>query len=153
MIRHAAASRARRTQSWTDAVTPVQLDTIPARGVSGRNSALIKRISPTSEYKARTRLVRWLRTWVEAAGQRLFTRDDLLAVHHGWQITTRCGGLGRQYRDPRFDTLRSCPRCAGSGTAGGGPCGTCAATGRVTVPTSTAWEVRADDAGSLTPAE
>ena len=94
---------------------------------------MIKRTSPTSGYKARTRLVRWLRTRVEAAGQRLFTRDDLMAVHHGWQITTRCGGLGRQYRDPRFDTLRSCPRCAGNGTTGGEPCGTCAATGRVTV--------------------
>jgi hypothetical protein len=114
---------------------------------------LTKRTSPTSEYKARTRLVRWLRTRVETAGQRLFARDDLMAIHHGWQITTRCGGLGRQYRDPRFGTLRTCPQCTGSGTADGGPCGTCAVGGRVTVHTSTVWEVRADDAGSLTAAE
>jgi hypothetical protein len=96
---------------------------------------LTKRTSPTSEYKARTRLVRWLRTRVETAGQRLFARDDLTAINHGWQITTRRGGLGRQYRDPRFGTLRSCTQCAGSGAAAdSGPCGMCAGTGRVTVP-------------------
>ncbi len=99
---------------------------------------MTKVTSPTSEFKARTRLVRWLRKQAETAGQRLFARDDLRAVEHGWQITTRCGGLGRQYRDPRFDTLRSCPRCAGSGTADGEPCGVCAATGRVTVHASPA---------------
>jgi hypothetical protein len=127
---------------------------------------LINATSPTSEDKARTRLVRWLRKRAETAGQWLFARDDLRAVHHGWQITTRCGGLGRQYRDPRFDTLRSCPDCAGSGTTGSGttgsgttgsgttgsgttgsgttgsgttsgePCEACDATGRVTIPTS-----------------
>ena len=131
-------------------------------------------ISPTSEDKARTRLVRWLRKQVETAGQRLFARDDLKAVHHGWQITTRCGGLGRQYRDPRFDTVRSCPRCAGNGTVGSGvtgsgitgrgttgrgtargaPCSECGATGRITIlPFPEAGEVRPDDRGSLAPVE
>ena len=73
--------------------------------MSGRNSALTKVTSATSEYKVRTRLARWLRKQTEKAGQRLFARDDLIAIQHGWQITTRYGGLGRQYRDPRFDTL------------------------------------------------
>jgi hypothetical protein len=125
---------------------------------------LTKVTSVTSEYKVRTRLVRWLRKQAEKAGQRLFARDDLIAIEHGWQITTRCGGFGRQYRDPRFDTLRSCPRCAGSGStlggttrsgaAGGEPCRACAATGRVTVSTSpAAGEVRPDDCDSLTPVE
>jgi hypothetical protein len=109
---------------------------------------LTKVTSPTREYKARTRLVRWLRKQTAAAGQRLFARDDLNAAQHGWQIITRYGGLGRQYRDPRFDTLRECPPCAGSGAgsgvagdeacapcaAGGEACAPCAATGRITVP-------------------
>jgi hypothetical protein len=94
---------------------------------------LTKVTIPTREYKARTRLVRWLRKQAEAAGQRLFARDDLKAAQHGWQIVTRYGGLGRQYWDPRFDTLRECPRCAGSGAAGDEPCAPCAATGRITV--------------------
>ena len=93
-------------KSWTDAVTPVQLDTIPARGLSVRNSALTKVTSVTSEHKVRTRLGRWLRKQAEKAGQRLFARDDLIAIEHGWQITIRCGGFGRQDRDPRFGTLR-----------------------------------------------
>jgi hypothetical protein len=120
---------------------------------------LINATSPTSEDKARTRLVRWLRKRAETAGQWLFARDDLRAVHHGWQITTRCGGLGHQYRDPRFDTLRSCPDCAGSGTTGSGTanresCEACDATGRVTIPTSwTGGEVRPDDWDSFAPAE
>ena len=126
----------------------------PGSWVSGRNSVLINATSPTSEDKARTRLIRWLRKRAETAGQRLFACDDLRAIHNGWQITTRCGGLGRQYRDPRFDTLRSCPRCAGRGTAGGEPCGACAATGRITIPTSrTGREVRPDDRDSFAPAE
>ena len=126
----------------------------PGSWVSGRNSVLINATSPTSEDKARTRLIRWLRKRAETAGQRLFACDDLRAIHNGWQITTRCGGLGRQYRDPRFDTLRSCPRCAGRGTARGEPCGACAATGRITIPTSrTGREVRPDDRDSFAPVE
>ena len=95
---------------------------------------MTKVVIPTREYKARTRLVRWLRKRAETAGQRLFARDDLMAAERGWQIITRCGGLGRQYRDPRFDTLRECPLCAGSGAAGDEPCAPCASTGRITVP-------------------
>jgi len=130
---------------------------------------LTKVTSVTSEHKVWTRLIRWLRKQAETAGQRLFARDDLIAIQHGWQITARYGGLGRQYRDPRFDTLRSCPRCAGSGTmgsgtmgsgitgsatAGGEACEVCAATGRVTLPTPPAsGEVRPDDWDSLAPVE
>ena len=66
---------------------------------------MTKVTSATSEYKVRARLARWLRKQTETAGQRLFARDDLIAIQHGWRITTRYGGLGRQYRDPRFDTL------------------------------------------------
>jgi hypothetical protein len=85
-----------------------------------------------------TRLVRWLQRQGETAGQRLFADDDLHARQHGWEITVRRGGFGRQYRDPRFRTLQPCPRCAGNGTAEGEPCGLCAATGRVTVHISSA---------------
>jgi hypothetical protein len=36
---------------------------------------------------------------------RLFRANDTEARWRGWQITRVRGGLGRVYRDPRFDTL------------------------------------------------
>ena len=38
-------------------------------------------------------------------GARLFASSDAAARRHGWQVTVRRGGLGRSYRDPRFDQL------------------------------------------------
>ncbi len=38
-------------------------------------------------------------------GARLFLDCDEEACWHGWQITPIQGGLGRSYRDPRFDML------------------------------------------------
>jgi hypothetical protein len=40
------------------------------------------------------------------AGERLFMSADEEAHWRGWQITQLWGGLGRVYRDSRFDTLR-----------------------------------------------
>jgi hypothetical protein len=89
--------------------------------------------SPTSENKPRNRVARWLAGRIAAVGARLFAAEDLAATQHGWQITQRRGGMGRSYRDPRFDTLRSCPRCHGSGATDGNPCIPCDATGRVSL--------------------
>jgi hypothetical protein len=131
----AASSRPLLTeQSWTDAVTSAQLIHHPGSWVSGRNSVLIKAISPTSENKVRNRLVRWLLNCLEEAGNRLFASSDQAAGEHGWQITRRHGGLSRRYRDPRFGSLISCPRCRGNGQTGKSPCRPCQATGRLTRP-------------------
>jgi len=62
---------------------------------------------------------------------RLFEMNDAEAYWSGWQITKVHGGLGRQYRDPRFDTLAACSRCWGTGTRAGQPCSPCQGTGRV----------------------
>jgi hypothetical protein len=91
---------------------------------------LIKSTSPTSENKVWNRLVRYARTRLEAAANRLFAKDDLRARQNGWQIIPRRSGLSRQYRDPRFDTLISCPTCDGNGATDGRPCPACRATGR-----------------------
>jgi len=64
-------------------------------------------------------------------GDRLFRRDDQWAIEHNLQITRRHGGLSRSYRDPRFDTLRACSRCGGSGGYPDEPCAACDGTGRV----------------------
>jgi len=93
--------------------------------------------SLTSENNPRGRTDSWLTTLIGAVGSSLFAAHDQQAAQNGWQITHRQGGLGRSYRDPRFDTLIVCPRCDGSGTGGRDPCGRdpcggCGGTGRTT---------------------
>jgi hypothetical protein len=66
-------------------------------------------------------------------GQYAFAATDARARQYGWQIEERRGGLSRRYRDPRFDTFATCPRCHGSGaTRRDVPCRQCGSTGRVT---------------------
>jgi DnaJ-class molecular chaperone len=63
---------------------------------------------------------------------RLFAADDARARACGWQVTVQRGGLGRSYRDPRFDRLVTCTECLGSGVhADDRPCRTCPGTGRL----------------------
>jgi hypothetical protein len=85
----------------------------------------------SSEDKARSPTIRWLARLIEAAGDGLFAAPDRVAAQHGWRVTKIHGGLGRCYRDPRFDTLRACPRCHGSGESGDEPCVPCGGSGRV----------------------
>ena len=51
-------------------------------------------------------LVAWLTDLARRLGNRLFAMNDAEAGWRGWEITVTAGGLGRQYRDPRFYTLR-----------------------------------------------
>ena len=66
-------------------------------------------------------------------GDRLFAMNDTEAYWRGWQITRTHGGLGRRYRDPRFDTLAECPKCQGAGVTADLPCPPCLGTGRITL--------------------
>jgi DnaJ-class molecular chaperone len=59
--------------------------------------------------------------------------NDTEACWRGWQITKTHCGLGRRYRDLRFDTLTSCTQCAGAGVWADSPCGSCLSTGRITL--------------------
>ena len=59
--------------------------------------------------------------------------NDTEAYWRGWQITKTHGGLGRRYRDLRFDTLAACAQCAGAGEWADAPCGPCLGTGRITL--------------------
>ena len=96
--------------------------------ISRLHSDVITTAKTTSSQRCRQRLAAWIR----ALGERLFRDDDARAVRHGWQIETRRGGLGRVYRDPRFDQLARSPDCGGTGTGeSGGPCRRCSATGRI----------------------
>ena len=74
----------------------------------------------------------WLAGHMRRMGNRLFAVHDAQARQHVSQITLRRGGLGRSYRDPRFDLLVTCPDCHGTGIdADDGPCDGCPGTGRL----------------------
>jgi DnaJ-class molecular chaperone len=65
---------------------------------------------------------------------RLFAAGDARARRRGWQVTVQHGGLGRRYRDPRFDLLIRCPECRGAGAdRDERPCPRCPGTGRLTL--------------------
>jgi hypothetical protein len=65
-------------------------------------------------------------------GAVLFARSDARGRACGWEVSRSRSGLSRSYRDPRFDRLQRCPRCAGSGTnPTGGECARCSGTGRL----------------------
>jgi hypothetical protein len=76
-------------------------------------------------------LLSWLAYIPRRLGDRLFSWNDTEAYWRGWQITKVHGGLGRHYRDPRFDTLTACPQCQGGGfSTKDTPCAPCLGTGR-----------------------
>ena len=77
-------------------------------------------------------LLSWLAYIPRRLGDRLFSWNDTEAYWRGWQITKVHGGLGRRYRDLRFDALTACPQCQGGGSsARDTPCLPCLGTGRV----------------------
>ena len=77
-------------------------------------------------------LLTWLAVLPRRLGDRLFAMNDTEAYWRDWQMIRTHGGLGRRYRDPRFDTLAECQKCRGAGAAGRQPCRPCQGTGRIT---------------------
>jgi hypothetical protein len=51
--------------------------------------------------------VAWLAGLPRRVGWCLFYMNDLEARWRGWQVTETSGGLGRRYRDRRFDLVRA----------------------------------------------
>lgn len=54
--------------------------------------------------------------WLRRLGERLFAAEDDRARNRGWQVQRIQGGLGRTYRDPRYDRRTICPACGGTGS-------------------------------------
>lgn len=91
------------------------------------------RTTSAHSIKRCSRLFAWVRAAIETLGRWLFASSDATARNYGWQVTPIQLGLGRQYRDPRFDTLTSGPACGGRRvTALRSSCQRCSGTGRVT---------------------
>jgi hypothetical protein len=75
------------------------------------------------------RLTGWMSVCLALTGDLVFASKDAEASWRAWDMERRDAGLGRVYRDPRFDTLVSCPRCHSVSTvAGGSVCQQCSAT-------------------------
>jgi hypothetical protein len=53
--------------------------------------------------------------WLWSLGERLFAAEDARARDRGWQVEHVRGGLGRTYRDPRYDRRTVCGACGGTG--------------------------------------
>jgi hypothetical protein len=51
----------------------------------------------------------WLVGLPRRAGRRVFAMNDAEAGWRGWLVTETFGGLGRRYRDARFEALRADP--------------------------------------------
>lgn len=92
------------------------------------------RTTPANSIKRWNRPLTWIRTAIDTFAQGLFASSDAAAQQYGWRVTPTRIGLGRQYRDPRFDTLMSCPGCRGRGVRSSGiKCPTCRGSGRVMI--------------------
>ena len=76
-------------------------------------------------------LLSWLAALPRRLGDRLFAMNDAEAYWRTWRITSTHGGLGRRYRDLRFDVLAECPKCRGPGLTADQSCPLCQGTGRI----------------------
>lgn len=78
------------------------------------------------------RLADWTARCVQQLGDLVFAVEDQEAAWHAWDVEQRFAGLGRLYRDQRFDALVSCPRCHRVSTVTGSTvCKQCSATDRL----------------------
>jgi len=78
---------------------------------------------------------------LRAIGSKIFDADDRRARDLGWQITSGRHGLGRSYRDPRFNYFIACTACGGHGCNPSGViCSECSGTGRIALnATDASW--------------
>lgn len=107
---------------------PSDLRTLPwASPAARRPGSLVSALSAVARL-----VLSWLAGLPRRLGDRLFAMNDAEAYWNDWQIIPIHGGLGRRYRDPRFDALAECSRCRGAGVITAGPCSPCAGTGRIT---------------------
>jgi DnaJ-class molecular chaperone len=84
-----------------------------------------------------------------AIGAKIFREDDRRARDQGWQVTPRHSGLGRIYRDPRFDYLIPCSACSGRGyNPDHITCSGCHGTGRLVLDRAHTTQPRRGQQGS-----
>jgi hypothetical protein len=89
-----------------DAIAPAPRGPAPApEGPSAGNASSRDWLATTAGAPLGIAIA-WLSGFPRRAGRRLFAVNDAEAGWRGWQVTEFAGGLGRRYRDARFDALR-----------------------------------------------
>ena len=78
------------------------------RPVTGLGGSVVARVARTVSNGCGIGIA-WLIGLPRRAGARLHAANDAEARWWHWQVTERCGGLVRQYRDARFDVLQYNP--------------------------------------------
>jgi len=71
------------------------------------------------------------RQWIIQLADRLHAAEDARARQRGWQINCTSHGMGREYRDPRWDLISTCEVCGGEGIHGVRHCPICQGRGTV----------------------
>jgi len=86
-----------------------------------------------SSNRQHDRLPIWITNLLSRLEERIFHKSDARAAERGWEVRRTGRGLGRSYRDPRFDLLAACAECGGTGFVGAAPhrCHVCGGSGRV----------------------
>jgi hypothetical protein len=73
----------------------------------------------------------WLGQLIRRWEDRIFATEDTAARARGWQLSHPPRGLGRIYRDPRWDLISAGEACGGDGGNPVEPCLPCAGHGTV----------------------
>ena len=79
-----------------DAPETVQLPQLRAAGAQNAGDAIRRAVAIAAA---------WLAGLSRRIGRRLFYMNDLEARWRNWEVIETSGGLGRQYRDRRFDLI------------------------------------------------
>jgi len=87
---------------------------VPGTGVPDRTVTAV----PAVLRVAAAAGIAWLLGLPRQAGRYLFAMNDAEAHWRGWQAIELTGGLARQYRDARFDTMRAQPNALSSSPSG-----------------------------------
>jgi hypothetical protein len=112
--------------------TIAQADTARARARAQLAWAWIRLAYTQLKPKPDERLAGWTARCVQQLGDMVFATEDQEASWHAWNVEPRYAGLGRLYRDQRFDALVACPRCHRVSTmAGRTVCQQCSAADRL----------------------
>jgi hypothetical protein len=81
------------------------------------------------------RVAERIRCWCSALDDAVFKQSDLDATARGWKVR-RDRPFTRTYRDPRWDSITTCPHCGGAGTCGARTCKECDARGTIRIASS-----------------
>lgn len=140
-LRTITSEFAATAHGWADAPTSAQLyRTYPPACQDHRDVVDMAHRTTQSDYCKIYSFFLKLKSRLSAITQHVYAGPDANARRHGWQIIVTHGGVGRRYRDARFDYLVPCVACNGCGSNTCGTiCPACGGTGRISLDPATVY--------------